>query len=52
MRRLIENELKEGPAECPMTPYQMAQELDLVGCIQDGAEDLAANARKYLSFYA
>jgi Predicted DNA-binding protein with an HTH domain len=49
VRQLIEQKLKEELALHPMTPYQMAEELGLVGCIEGGPEDLAANAKKYIT---
>lgn len=47
VRRLIEEGLKEKRDEHPLTSYQLAQELGLVGCIE-GEPDLAANSKKYL----
>lgn len=47
VRRLIEQGLKEKRDERPLTSYQLAQELGLVGCME-GEPDLAANSKKYL----
>jgi predicted DNA-binding protein len=48
VRRLIEKQLEEGLNQSQKTSYELAQELGLIGCIKEGPEDLAANARKYL----
>ncbi len=48
VRRLIEKQLEEELNQSQKTPYELAQELGLIGCIKEGPEDLAANVRKYL----
>ena len=46
VRQLIEEAVTE--AQPQQTPYELAQELGLIGCIEDGPADLAANAKQYI----
>ena len=46
VRQLIEDAVTE--AQPQQTPYELAQELGLIGCIEDGPPDLAVNAKQYI----
>jgi len=46
VRELIEVAVVE--ARIAATPYELAEELGLIGCIEDGSPDLASNAKQHL----
>lgn len=46
VRRLVEAAVIE--ARIAATPYELAEKLGLIGCIEDGPPDLASNARQHI----
>jgi len=48
VRRVIEEALAQETQGRTSTPFELAEELGLVGCIKDGPEDLASNAKQYI----
>jgi hypothetical protein len=42
------DQVKKEQEQNQIKLYQLAQELGLIGCTQDGSEDLATNARQYI----
>lgn len=48
VRRLIEKTVNDELSARKRTPYELAEELGLIGCIEGGPGDLATNAKKYI----
>ena len=48
VRRLIEQAVAVETAKRSQTPFELMEELGLIGCIENGPPDLATNAKQYL----
>lgn len=48
VRRLIEQTVSDELSAHRKTPFELAEGLGLIGCIEGGSEDLATNAKKYI----